>query len=304
MKLSIIVLTAVVMGAGCSAYAQVDNSVQIQLRFVEQLYGGNGGPSTGGNFTRSGTANVGSAVGPFPGNRTRTFEIEYTMTNGSGATFPAGLVSGVISITGPVGTYSQALLTKAQAQVFNATTNPTANQPRLLGSGDTSGPTTGSSASGNPSTGVHEPYRGGFSPNRGNNADASNGTVGPNGILSIVPLALTQTLANPITPNWYGLFSFSVVIPDNFGNMPFVIHAGFVPDAQTGALFGFFDDGVPTPVTSTNGLGADLTIPVIFPAPGTLAVLGLGGLIASRRRRTGSRDRGNPGNFREKNRRA
>ncbi len=290
MKTFLVLSALAVVGAAAGLANAQDNSVQIQLRVVEQLYGGVGGASTGNNFTRANIANVGTLVSG--ASRTRTFEIEYTMTNGNGTTFPAGLVSGVINITGPTGTYSQALLTKGQAQAFNSTTNPQANQPRTLGSADTSGPTTGSSASGNPSTGVHEPYRGGFSPNRGNNADASNGTAGPTGILSIVPLALTQTLANPITPNWYSVYSFSVVIPNNFGGpdaahpQNFTIHVGFAPDAQTQSLFGFFDDGVPTPVTSTNGLGADLNIPAVaVPAPASVALLGLGGLIAARRRR-------------------
>ncbi len=291
MKRLILLAVLAWVAASSSAHGtDIDNTVQMRLRVVEQLYGGVGGPSTGGNFTRSAVANFGTLVGPFLGaaNRTRTFEIEYTMGDSSRTprTFPAGLISCDLSITGPTGTYAPALLTKGQAQVFNTSTNPTANQPRFLGSSDTSGPTTGSSASGNPSTGTHEPYRSGFFPNRGNNADMGNGIISPSGILHMVPIAITQTLPNPISPNWYGLYSFSVTVPDNYPNPTFVIHVGFNPDAQTGARFGFFDDGVPTPVTSTNGLDADLTIPIVFPTPNAAALLGLGGLAMARRRRS------------------
>ncbi len=273
--------------AAAPALAVHDNSVQVQLRIVEQLYNGQGGAATGGNFTRSLTVNTGTTILPLPGpaNRTRTFEVEYTLTNGSGATHPAGLAGGIVNITGPGASYSQALLTRAQAQLFDMTTNPTANQPTVPGGADNSGPTTGSSASGNPSLGVHGSYRGSFSPNRGNNASQSNGTPGANGILSIIPIAFTQTLSAPTAPDWYGLYSFSVVVPDSFSG-DFVIHADFSPDPTTHDAFNFFDDGVPGAVISNNIVGTAVHMTVFaVPAPGSLVVLGMAGLVISRRRR-------------------
>ncbi len=273
------------LGAAGSALAVNDNSVQMQLRFVEQLYGGFGGASTGSDFTRSLVANVGSAVPPLPGaaNRTRTFELEYSLTAGSGATVPAGLVSCQITILGPAATYSRALLTRSQAQTASIS-NPTATQPRTLGSTDTSGPTTGSSSSGNPSTGTHEPFRV-FSPDRGNNNWIANGTIIGTGFTGIQPLDLTQVLTPPITDQWFGLYSFSVVVPDLFTG-DFAVTATILADAQSHNAFGYFNDGVAGQTLSTNVQNATLHIAAVaVPAPGSVGLLALAGLAGARRRR-------------------
>jgi len=271
-KTFLVLSAAVVAGAAGLANGQaVDNTVQLRLRFVE-ITPHPADPTQ--TITRSATANTGTPVAG--ADRTRTFELQYSLSDGNGTTFPAGLVSGTFNITGAAGaTYSQALLTNLQARTGGTT-------PLALGSTDTSGPASGPLAG---AAGMERPFRGGFA-TAGNNADPSNGVVGPTGILTIVPLAISQTLSSPITNNWYGVYEFNVNFPNAFSAAPYTITAAFQPDPVTGATFGFFNDGVATPVTSTNSTSATVSFAVAaVPAPASVALLGLGGLVAARRRR-------------------
>jgi len=256
----------------------VDNSVQLRLRLVE-ITPHPADPTQ--TLTRAATANTGTGVflGADPASRTRTFEVQYSLSDGNGTTHPAGLVSGTLNITGAAGvTYSQALLTNLQARTGGASALP-------LGGTDTSGPATGPLAG---AAGMERPFRGGFS-TAGNNADPANGTVVPSGIISIVPLAISQTLSSPITNQWFAIYEFNVLIPLIYLPPQYTIAAALQPDPGTGAAFGFFNDGVATPVTSTNALGAGVTFSVFFPSPGVLTVLLASGLAcAGRQRRPGS----------------
>jgi len=289
-KKILVVSAMAVAGAAGLANAQVDNSVQLQLRFVE-ITPSPAAPA--GTVTRSNTANSTATVtGSGAANRTRTFELQYTMTDGSGATFPAGLVSGTLNITGATGaTYSQALLTNNQARVGGTTPLWPGPGATATTQTDTSGAAAGPLAG---AAGMERPYRGGFA-TANNNADPSNGVAGPTGILNIVPLAISQTLTSPMHNAagafWFAIYEFNIAFPDGFGGstaspLQYTITAHFNPDASTQAAFGFFNDGVAVPVTSTNGTNGVVTFGVVaVPAPASVALLGLGGLVAARRRR-------------------
>lgn len=206
----------------------------------------------------------------------RRFVLEYNVTDASGATFPAGLVASAINLTlsstggAGVSTLAPALLTRFQANTNNGLTPPNATS-------DASGSPTGASVG---VRGVHRPYRGGFAV-VGNNADPSNGTAGTaNGLpalLTILPLAISQTDQN-VPGAFYGLFSFELTNFSGAGNI--VISA-----STDSAGFGYFDDGVAVPVTQAGTFSTTFTQSVNIPAPASAALLGLGGLVAARRRR-------------------
>jgi len=267
-----VVLSALAVAAAAgTTFGQggiVDNTVGLTLQIV-QVTGTN---NTGTGYTRGTVGGV--AGGPVAPGTTLLFEVQYTMSDTGNGTFPAGLVSGVLNITGSAGTYGFGALTKTQAGTGGA----------VPATADKSGPPTGALAG---AAGLEKPYRGGFS-TAGNNADPSNGTIGANGISSIVPLAISQTLANPLSGTgngWYMLYMFSVTVPASGAQTPFTISADFAADPGTGSKFGFFDDGVATPDTSNNTTAGTVSFPVTVPAPASAALLGLGGLVAARRRR-------------------
>lgn len=231
-------------------------------------------------------------------NRTRRFEVQYRIVDPNG--IAAGLSSMQFNITsslsgGTVGrTVDRAALTRFQGQTGNLNPGNT-GLPVSVGGSDT----TGASATGH--TGLHRPYRGGVPAPAPNNNNAANGipvlgvagapSVGNPGINLITPLALSQTDQND--GGFYGLYSFTVTVgdsslgtdSDNDGFVIVNLSAAAIPDGQTGNAWGGFEDGNPVPQTSTLRSNGSASFRVEIPAPGSLALIGLGGLVATRRRR-------------------
>ncbi|MFN7022586.1 MAG: hypothetical protein ACK4WH_14850 [Phycisphaerales bacterium] len=218
--------------------------------------------------------------------RTQRFEMQYRILDLdlSDSIFPAGLTAAEIDITvnNPAsGSFARAQLSRFEAQLAG-TIPPTST--------DSSGLPTGAAAG---RAGLHSPYRGGLS-NANDNTLPANGTpdtrAGVVGIFSVLPLAISQTnQGNPDvgSPNdsWFGLYSFTFTADDNFtGDV--IITAAPKADPNTMNSFGYFNDGVAVPLTSPNSVNgvAHLSI-VAVPAPGAAALVGLGGLVAFRRRR-------------------
>jgi uncharacterized protein (TIGR03382 family) len=211
----------------------------------------------------------------------RRFEVQYRLVdlNTADAFNPAGLTSGNLRIVATGGTLERALLSRFESG------NPTAGTPALPPVSTPVNLTTDTSiAAGNGAQGLHRPYRGGIPAPQPNNTNAANGIFesGNTVLRGITPLSLTQTdQYSPTDPDggWYGLYSFNFLPTAGAGT----VVISFDADMTSGNRFGFYTDGDPVPVTSPVATGDNANIQV--PAPGALALLGLGGLVAGRRRR-------------------
>lgn len=224
-------------------------------------------------------------------NRTRRFSVQYQIQEGAGFEGAiASLASMQFNITGSIsgGTLSnwgvdRALLTAAQART-SGTPNSVGPVPATDASGDTTGTFAGV-------TGLWRTYRGGLSPaTAAGNGLPSNGTLAADGIYFITPLTLSQLNQFPAdgAGNWYGLYDFNVIVGDNNGpgEVTVTLDVNPVADAQTGNAWGGYEDGDVIPRTSQSFMGGRAQFAVeAIPAPGSLALIGLGGLIAARRRR-------------------
>lgn len=141
-------------------------------------------------------------------------------------------------------------------------------------------------------TGLIGEFRGGLVANS-DPANAGGGALGNS--WSIVPLALSAvpgnqswTSGNPSAANTnsntntWAIFSFDFVYQG--GTVNFVASA--LADAGTGNRFGYFarTGSSNNPIPQTSSAATDGSISFV-PAPGAAALLGLGGLVAARRRR-------------------
>lgn len=233
--------------------------------------------------------NVHNTVGASDTNRTRRFSVQYSISEGAGFEFfIASLASLQMNITSSVSggslsslSFDRSALTRNQgggASTSQAPATPT----------DTSGNTIGATAG---VTGLHNIWRGGLSPaTAAGNALPSNGTIVPTGINLITPLSLSQRDQFPANnPSaWYGLYDFEVTVGDGVGGGSSVtlnLAVNAVADAQTGNSWGAYEDQDPIPRTSANSVGGTASFDIAIPAPGALALVGLGGLVAARRRR-------------------
>ena len=212
--------------------------------------------------------------------QSRRFEVQYRILDldANDDIFPAGLTAGQMNVTiagGIAGTFSRALISRFEAQQA-AGTPPTTS--------DTSGNPTGALAG---ATGMHRPFRGGIPAPSPNNTHPSNGTIATTGITGITPLTLAQPDQGNNNPGeWYGLYSFEFAY-NSGANGNYTITAEFVADSGTGNRFAFFSDANPSPVQSSSATAGTIVQNVnVIPAPGAMALLGAGGLMAARRRRT------------------
>lgn len=232
--------------------------------------------------------NVHNTVGATDTNRTRRFSIQYSIAEGAAFEgFIASLASLQMNITSSVSggglssiSFDRSALTRNQGGGASTSQAP-------AGATDTSGNTIGATAG---VAGLHNIWRGGLSPaTAAGNALPSNGTIVPGGINLITPLSLSQRDQFPVNnPSaWYGLFDFEVTVGDA-GPADAVVNLAVnaVADAQTGNSWGAYEDQDPIPRTSANSVGGAASFTVVaIPAPGALALVGLGGLVAARRRR-------------------
>lgn len=268
--LAIAALAGTALGQGTST-----NQVRLELRLVAQTGTPSNPASTVTSVDAAQHPDTSSGLGV-----ARRFEVQYRLVDldTNDAFNPAGLTSGNLRIVATGGTLERAILSRAEAR------NPTSGSPAL--------PSVATSVNLDPDNfiisgnatigafrGLHAPYRGGIPAPAPNNDNAANGVFSAgNTVLSgITPLSLTQTDQND--GGWYGLYSFNFLPTAGAGN----VAISFDADAMTGNRFGFFTDGDPVPVTSPVAQGDSATI--LVPAPGAMALLGLGGLIAGRRRR-------------------
>lgn len=272
MKKFVVPALAIAALAGSALGQNSSNAVQLQLRIVPQ----DGLPPGVVTDLASSPTVTGSG-------QTRRFEVQYRIfdQNTGDTVVPAGLVSGALRITltgGAAGnsTLTRALLTRSEAQLAGA--NPPPNP-------DSSG------ANNNGAEGLHRPFRGGIPSPAPNNTNPANGVISADSktISGITPLSLAQSDQGNINAGqdnatWYGLYSFNIVSGSSIGNGDATITAQFDADMTTMNRFGFFNDADPVPWTSQNAQAATATQSFI-PAPGAMALLGLGGLIAGRRRR-------------------
>lgn len=224
-------------------------------------------------------------------NRTRRFSVQYQIQEGAGFEgVIASLASMQFNITGSLsgGTLAnwgldRAILSAAQTRT-SGSPNAGAPVPAVDNSGDAGGTFAGA-------TGLWRTFRGGLSPaTAAGNGLPSNGTIAADGIYFITPLTLSQLNQFPAdgADNWYGLYDFTVIVGDNNGPGEVTVNLGVSPvvDAQTGNAWGGYEDGDVIPRTSQHfsTTGASFRVEAI-PAPGALALVGLGGLVAARRRR-------------------
>ena len=224
-------------------------------------------------------------VGATDTNRTRRFSIQYQITEGAGFEgFIASLASLQMNVTSSVVggslsslSFDRSLLTRNQGGGVSTSQAP-------VGAVDNSGNTIGATVG---VTGLHNAWRGGLSPaTAAGNALPSNGTIVPGGINLITPLSLSQRDQFPINnpTAWYGLYDFEVTVGDANADLTVNVAVGAVADAQTGNSWGAYEDQDPIPRTSQNAVGGSASFTVAaIPAPGALALVGLGGLVPASR---------------------
>jgi len=257
-----------------SAFGQAP--VRLELRIL---------PETGTVTSPAGAGIVQGAPTSAPGptlasGTVQRYQLQYRVLDldpNDAVNVPAGLSAASINITlnnAAGGTLAQAQLTRHAAQLAGSAAPP---------SPDLTGLPTGTAIA---RRGLHAPFRGGFA-DQNNNALPSNGTVAANGIINILPLTISQpnqgNANNGIDNNiWYGLYSFNLTVGGTAG--AYTITAEATPDVNTGNRFGWFNDGTAVPVQSSNAT-TGVTHFSIVPSPGAFALLGLGGLVAGRRRR-------------------
>lgn len=227
-------------------------------------------------------------------NRIRRFSVQYQITEGAGfAGVIASLASLQMNITGSVAGgnlanwgVDRAELTRAQGS--NSLNGAAQDSVDPVGASDASGAATGTFAG---VTGLHRSFRGGLSPaTAAGNGLPSNGTLAANGIFLITPLTLSQLNQFPAdnAGAWFGLYDFTVIVGENSGpgDAMVTLTVSPVADAQTGNAWGGYEDGDVIPRTSQRFAPGTASFAVeAIPAPGALALIGLGGLVAARRRR-------------------
>jgi len=279
--------------------------VRFELRLVPQS-GTVTSPAGLGVTDLAATPNIGANA-----DRTRRFELQYRVLDLDPNDFDfltgnpfvaAGLTAASINIT--VGNTTAGSFDRAQISRFEATTNTPTTPPS---STDQSGLPTPASAAGR--AGLHAPYRGGLQ-NANDNTLPANGRIVTNaafpaatggtpagpvttGIMGFVPLSISQNNQGAVNFGsdnmaWFGLYSFTFTAANGFGGSGtnVTITAAAEADPNTANSFAWFNDGFAVPVTSGNSTSATQTFQVsAIPAPGAFALLGLGGLIAGRRRR-------------------
>lgn len=275
------------------AGSALGQSARVDLRIVPQ----NGTPGVAPGVSEDAVADTAGARVTL--GAAKRFEVQYRIIDliTTDTIVPAGLSALVMNIT--VSNAANGTLTRAITSLSEA--NAGARPPRTAGQPAPTvvwlmGPTPDVSAA-NPTgrTGMHSPFRGGFSDQNDNNL-AANGTPAPGALNGILPLSLSQNNqglagfdlsvdqdgSQRLTGGeWYGLYSF-IFTPGAVGD--FTITATATADPGTGNRFGYFNNGIPVPAQSTQAADG-LFFGRIIPAPGTLALLGLGGLVAGRRRR-------------------
>jgi hypothetical protein len=225
--------------------------------------------------------------------RQRRFEVQFRIVEGAGFEgFIASLASFQMNITASLsnGTLSTIGFDRAVLTLKQARSAPSPSSLDAVGATDTSGNATGPNAG---KAGLHNVWRGGMSPSSAaGNTLPSNGILLANGIGLVTPLTLSEQGATAPSNDvnaWYGLYSFNVTVGDATpGPGPVTVNltAAAVADAQTGNAWGAYEFGDPIPRTSINATAGHASFDVeAIPAPGAVALMGLGGLLVARRRR-------------------
>jgi len=285
------VLLSAMVVAALTGSAMAQNDARFELRLVRQI-GTPGNPGSSNPVVD--VADPLNTVACVAGDTLR-FELQYRIfdLNIDDDNIPAGLSSATINIVSAGGTLLRAQLSRNEGG--SVATNPVSPDASGLPTGTTTTTDPAFSGPNSARRGLHAPFRGGMA-NASLNDLPSNGIVNVdanpdpglyapgsgNTLLSITPLAIAQPNQGTSVgaeSTWYGLYSFNYVC----GSANDQILVSAVADAQTGNRFGYFADGNPVPVTSNNAIGGFYNI--VVPAPGAAALLGLGGLIAARRRR-------------------
>lgn len=279
-----VVLSALVVAAlAGTATAQV----RLELRLVRQT----GTPANPGSANPVVDVDVNSSVTTTSGSVLR-FEVQYRILNlvkdadfdgiDDDGILPDGLSAATLNVSSinGTGTFNHAQLSRFEHSLAGVT--PPAS-PDISGVGT-------APASGR--RGLHNPYRGGLA-DANDNSLPSNGVFLP-GTFQFTPVAISNThQGNPqfdpgpnagdinsnFDESWYGLYSFNFTV----GASNTTLNVGAVADLDTGNRFGYFNDSSAVPLSSPNAGTASYQI--IVPAPGSVALLGLGGLLVARRRR-------------------
>jgi len=292
MKTSVILSGIAVLAMAGSAMGQAAAAAsQLRLRLVPVDVSSTA-PSATLSFQNDSVHNTVAATDPAGVARTRRFTVQYQVGEGAGFEgLIASLAAMQFSITGstsggssPIAlSFSRAVLTAGQART---TGSPNAVTP--VGATDVTGASAGAGIN---RQGLHQSFRGGLSPNtQAGNTLPSNGTISPPGIALITPLTLSQLDQAPASfpGEWFGLYDFNVQVADNNGPGDASVNLSVFPiaDAQTQNAYGVYEDGDVIPRTGRNFVGGSASFLVeAIPAPGSLALIGLGGLVAARRRR-------------------
>lgn len=275
---SVLLSAAVITAAAGSAMAQPANPNAYSLDLSLVLRSVSGGVLTDVQSGGSVNATIG---------QTYRVELRYRISDGALADGfgSRGLTSAAFSISSNAssGSVSRALLSVDQGARSVVGTPNSAAPMNPDNSAPSNGVTLGlSELGGGNVTGMMDPYRGGVGAN--DNAPA-NGAPALSG-WQIVPLSLAAPGQNSFTgllanndnnATRWGLYAFDFTYQG--GNVTWTAEA--TADAGTGNRFAFWFGGT-TPANSATSTNGTITF---VPAPGAAALLGIGGLVAARRRR-------------------
>lgn len=227
--------------------------------------------------------------------RVRRFSVQYQLREGAGF---EGLLDGLavcdFSITGTVsgGTVSslvfdRAALTRAQGSNVEGGAGLDSMDP--VGPTDSSGNTTGIYTG---VTGLHRMWRDSLAIKTaaGNNLP-HNGTPGAGGIFQAEAVRFAPADQRPADyPGaWFGLYEFTVAVGDAAAGGDVTVGVNIqvlTSDPATGAIWAVHGGGILLGAQNYSVTGASFQVQSV-PAVSSLAVLGLGGFAATRRRRRG-----------------
>lgn len=137
------------------------------------------------------------------------------------------------------------------------------------------------------STGAAQGLPNAYRPNVGNNGVL--GTFGTNlGTTTgnpVIPLSVSTPANTPVDGDRYFVYAFNITLPAGFAAGSYTVSLANLD--QAGIFYGLDDAGAELgtlPFDITRSTSSSVKINVV-PAPGAAALLGLGGLMAARRRR-------------------
>lgn len=276
-----VILASLSVGMLGIQHANAQVQVTVDMRLVAQVISGSGSSR---QVDDAGTTSFAS------GSRVR-LTVQYRLTDETAGAYGTIYGTGGLSFSiGGVNTSGNGTITRSALTTDGTSSSNGEADAGNNSSGWASGPTYPQTGTSGTKTGLHEPLRWALN---NNDSALSNGTISGGSIANVFAFnALGATVVNQLSGNWWGVYSFEFESDSDFeGTVDFNLST----TATTGPVFR--GSSITTaPYTLLNasqidynlgGISLDFSAPapLIIPAPGAAALLGLGGVLAVRRRR-------------------